>query len=354
MSISRRGFLLATSSLAAASLAGTRAWARVQPVQPAAPARPVTRQVQPSEARYFEWKKAGGGVHVAFGEGGNTLVMLGKDESLLVDTKNCGFGDTLRLEAVALGSPIGLVLNTHHHADHTGGNSVFAKDLPLLAHTKAKARIAANAPRYTAGAKSTVSTMFKSPKLSAKGVRESAMLLSGVLDELNDPAKVGALFEPTRTTEGNETLTVGGRTVELTHVGAGHTDNDLIVFIPEANVLHTGDLLFHRVWPYVDRGAGANTAGWIASLERILTICNGTTVVVPGHGELTDRSGVQGQIEFFKKMRDVAGAAVKDGTSREDFLKRPFEEYKDYGMADFIKPVTLGGLYDEAAGVPAK
>ena len=97
MTISRRDFLLAGSTFAAASLAGSRAWARAQPTQPITPPRPIARQVNPAEVRHFEWKKAAEGVFVAFGEGGNALVMAGKDESLLVDTKNAGFGEQLRL-----------------------------------------------------------------------------------------------------------------------------------------------------------------------------------------------------------------------------------------------------------------
>ncbi len=351
MTISRRDFLLAGSTLAAATLIAPRAWARRQPVlQP-----PTTRQVNPGETRYFDWKKAADGVQVAFGEGGNALVMVGKDGALLIDTKNCGFGETLRKEGVSFGSLMALVINTHHHADHTGGNCAFTGDVAVLAHTKAKPRIAANVPRYISGAKSTVSTLFKSNKLSARGVRESAMKLAGTLDELKDPQKVAALFEPTKTTEGNETLTVGGKKVELTHVGPGHTDNDLIVFLPEANVLHTGDLVFHKWWPYIDRAGGADTAGWIRSCEKILTLCNDKTVVVPGHGDITDKSGVQGQIDFFKKMRDAAAKAVKDGVTRDAFIAMPFEDYKGFAEAsNFIRPVTLGGLYDEAAGTPAQ
>jgi glyoxylase-like metal-dependent hydrolase (beta-lactamase superfamily II) len=332
MTVSRRDFLLAGSALAASTLTAGRLWARAgQPFQQPS----TTRQVNPSEVRYFEWKKAADRAHVAFGEGGNSLVVLGKDGAVLVDTKNAGFGETLRNEAAALGSPLALVINTHHHADHTGGNSEYTRDLPVLAHTKAKPRIAANTERYVAGAKGTVSAMFKNPKLSAKGVRDAAMKLAGRLDETKDPAKLAALFEPTRTTDGNEKISAGGLDIELTHVGAGHTDNDLILFFPALNLLHTGDLVFNRWWPYVDRGAGANSDGWIRSCEKILAICNDKTVVVPGHGEITDRAGVQAQIDFFRKVRDAAAKAVAGKVSRDDFIKQPFDDFKAFsGLPD--------------------
>ncbi len=356
MSISRRDFLLAGSALAGAALAVPRVLARQQPPLTPRPPQPGgPRQVTPADVRYFEWKKVGEGAHAAFGEGGNALAVVGPRETLLIDTKNTGFGDTLRTEAVTFGSLVGLVINTHHHGDHTGGNCAFTKDVPVLAHEKCKARIAGNVERYVNGAKNTVRTMYQSKKLSARAVRDSAMLLAGTLDELKDPAKVAALFEPTKTTAGNETLTLDGRKIELVHVGAGHTDNDLIVFLPDANVLHTGDLVFHNWWPYIDRGAGADTAGWIRSCEKIVEMCDDKTVVVPGHGEITDRAGVRKQIEFFTTMRANAAKAVKDGTTREAFLAMTFGEYENFAEASkFIRPTSLGGLYDEAAGTPAE
>ena len=351
MTITRRDFLRTGSTLAAASLIGTRAWARFQPAttqpKPGAPAG--------AAARYFEWKKAADGVHVAFGEGGNALVMLGAGGALLIDCKNAGFGDELRREAASLGAPLAMVINSHHHADHTGGNSAFTADLTVLAHAKAKLRIAGNVDRYASGAKGTVGSATKSSKPGAAAIVEDAKKLTTRIEGLKDQAKVAALFEPTKTTEGNETMTVGGKKVELHHVGAGHTDNDIFVFLPDFNVLHTGDLLFHKWWPYMDRPAGCDSAGWVRSCDKILEVCNDKTVVVPGHGEITDRSGVQGQIDFFKKMRSVAATAVKAGVTKEDFLKQPPpEEYKNYDMASFIQPITLGALYDEAAGAPAK
>jgi len=311
--------------------------------------------VSPDEVRYFQWKPVAESVYAAFGEGGNALAMVGKEQSLLIDTKNAGFGETLRKETVGYGALIGLVINTHHHADHTGGNCAFTKDLAVLAHEKCKPRIAGNVDRYIAGARNTVRTMFESKKISAKGVRDSAMMLAATLDEPGDPARVAALFEPTRTTTGNETLTVDGKKVELAHVGPGHTDNDLIVFLTDANVLHTGDLVFHRWWPYIDRSGGADTAGWIRSCEKILSLCDDTTVVVPGHGDITDKQGVREQIDFFVTMRDAAAKAVKGGVTRDAFIAQPFDDYKDFAEASkFIRPVALGGLYDEAAGTPAK
>ena len=289
---------------------------------------------------YFEWKKVCEGGHAGFGEGGNSLVFVGPKGTLLVDTKNGGFGPALRSDAEGLGSPLAMVINTHHHFDHTGGNNAFTRDVAVLAHRKAKERIGMQPQldRYAAGLKEAMRTLTKSDKPAAKAALASA-------DKLLSAGVKAADFQPTKTTEGNETIEVGGTRVQLVHVGAGHTDNDLIVFLPEKNVLHTGDLCFNKIHPYFDVAAGANSAGWAASCAKIVSMCNEKTVVIPGHGEVGDVSTVKTQIEYLKKVRDAADKAVAAGKTREEFIASEVEPFT-YGQ--MIKPIAFGALYDEA------
>jgi cyclase len=293
-----------------------------------------------TEETYFEWKKIAQGAHAGIGEGGNTLVFVGPKGSLLVDTKNTGFGRALRRDAESLGSPLSMVINTHHHQDHTGGNNAFAKDVTLLAHSKAKGRIASpgQVKQYVGGITGAISRLRTSETAKAKALVADAEAMLKAEPKASD-------FEPTRTTEGNETIEVAGVKVQLVHVGAGHTDNDLIVFLPEQNVLHTGDLVFHRVHPYFDVSAGANSAGWAVSCARIVAMCNDKTVVVPGHGDVGDVSIVKTQIEYLKTVRGAADAAVAAGKSREDFIA---SEVEPYAYGERIKAVAFGALYDEA------
>lgn len=330
MYTTRREFLALAASVGATSL-----FPRL------APARPLLFGAD----TYFEWKKLGDGLFAGLGDGGNSLVVLGDKGSVLVDTKNAGLGATLRREVEGLGSPLALVINTHHHQDHSGGNNAFTKDIPVLAHSKAKARMGtpAQMQQYIGGTRGSITKLRASPHPAAKAALADA---EGMLkSEPKSP-----MFEPTKTTEGNETITAAGLKIELVHVGAGHTDNDLIVYFPEKNLLHTGDVCFNKVHPYFDVGAGANSAGWARSCEKVLSMCNDKTVIIPGHGDLGDSAAVKAQIEYFKAVRGAADKAVAAGKTRDVFIASEVEPFV-YG--ERIKSVAFGAIYDEAVkGTP--
>jgi len=109
-----------------------------------------------ADKTFFQWSKLGERVHFAEGGGGNVLYIPGDGESILIDCKNAGLGDTLKREAEALGPAIATTINTHHHGDHTGGNYAFSDSTELVAYKTAKPRIAAQMERYTNGLRSTV------------------------------------------------------------------------------------------------------------------------------------------------------------------------------------------------------
>ena len=75
-------------------------------------------------------------------------------------------------------------------------------------------------------------------------------------------------FAPTTLFAADHDLDVGGVKVQLRHLGAGHTDNDIIAFLPDRNVIHTGDLLFRKVYPYMDIGGGATPQVDLKSRRR--------------------------------------------------------------------------------------
>jgi glyoxylase-like metal-dependent hydrolase (beta-lactamase superfamily II) len=264
-----------------------------------------------------------------------------------------GYGPVIRRGIESRGLKISTVINTHHHYDHTGGNNAFIGDgtIAVLAHAKALPRILGNVDRYTSGAAGAVRDFEKVATDEGKAAAADAKtLIEKAADLSND--NIAAMFRPTADVGNASSTKFGSVMVSLTHVGAGHTDNDLLVFLPELNVLHTGDLLFNKVWPFVDRAGGCDTKGWITSLERAFNMCSKKTMVIPGHGDITDREAITRQIAFFKDMREQAAKAVAAGTPRDEFLKIQPDAYKDYALADWIKPITLGGLWDEAKGVP--
>lgn len=339
MNLSRREFV-ALSSVAAVGLASTgpRSLAGLVPL------RSTTAWLD--DPTYFEWKPIGAAAWAGIGEGGNTLIVASKGELLLVDTKFAAFAPALRREAEATAKPVDnaklkYVINTHHHGDHTGGNHAFSKDLPIIAQEKAKDRIIAQLESYKKQTRNGVVQIGKSDKPAAKAILEEAGKLADAVDSM----KVEQ-FTPTRTFASDHEFKMGEQKVMLHHYGSGHTDNDAVVHLPALNILAAGDLLFHAMHPYMDVGAGSNSKGWIASCRKAVELCDDKTIVVPGHGVLTDKAGLLKQITYFESVSAAVKQAVDAGKSRADVIKLPLEEFKDYGAGE-RRGMVLGALFDE-------
>jgi cyclase len=307
----------------------------------------------------FAWAEVDGsgarkGAMIGSGDGGNSLLFIKGKAAVLIDTKNAPLGGLVSADAAALGFDVSgkgeaLVINTHHHADHTGGNHGFVGKVPVLAHKKAQERVQKQIESYQRGATAAIR--------QAKGAtdeagKKRAAAIGGLEGAIS--GWTGATFAPTQVLEADrQEVNVGGIALILRHFGSGHTDNDVVVYDPALNVLHTGDLLFHKVWPYFDIPSGANSSGWVNSLTRTLEMCDKDTIIVPGHGAVTDRGAIRALIELFLSQSQRARDAVKKGQSREEFIKVATPEYADYAAADWIRPITLGGLYDEAKALKA-
>jgi len=112
--------------------------------------------------------------------------------------------------------------------------------------------------------------------------------------------------------------------------------------------VHTGDLLFHGRHPFVDRSSGATTTGWQESLRRVLTLCDASTVVVPGHGPLGTRDAIQAQIDYFDRIRAHVQGMVKTGTTRQAVA-----ESKPAGLERYegSPAIALVAVFEELTGV---
>lgn len=307
-------------------------------------------------ATFFEWKEVAPGLFAGTGRtgdnmqvvSGNMLVVKGKEGTALVDTGQAILGLTIRREAALLGVPLLEVFNTHHHFDHAGGNHAFTGDTKVLGHPKCKERLLAGGRQMVAALDQRISALEALQIEGAKEAAADAKKFKEGLAGLKQDA-----FAPTGVIEKDQELTVAGMKADVMHIGAGHTDNDLVFHFREANVVVTGDLVFNGLHPYFDVGAGANSAGWIRSLEKIESLCNEKTVVVPGHGAVSDRTLVKTQIAYFKGAVESAKKAVADGVSKQDFAKAGMPGYEGYGLK-VAQGLVLNAVYDEAAKAAGK
>ena len=272
MQCTRRNFLK-TSGLATAASLGP--WAAI--LDPRAAKADYTMQEIRNNVGFFTER------------GGTIGWMINKEGIVVVDSQ---FPDqaTHLIEAIKAKSErqIDLLLNTHHHGDHSGGNIAF-KGLvqQIVAHENSKA----NQERVAKARKQEDQQLY-----------------------------------PTATFKKYWSRNVGGETVTMMYFGPGHTNGDSVIQFENANVVHMGDLMFNRRFPYIDRSAGANIKNWISILEEVSTTFDDETIYIFGHA--FDPVKITGTKDDLLKMRDYFTALLdfvikemKEGKSKEEIAK---------------------------------
>jgi len=301
---------------------------------------------------FFDWRELAPGMHAALNRtgddmtlvGGNAVLAAGEGGALLIDTKQCVLGPALRREAQGLSPAIAQVINTHHHFDHAGGNPSFGPEIPITMHGKCWERLQnagqANLAQFDAKIKALAeSKLPECDAAAADAEKFKARIPSLPANAWADEKRVGRL-------SANAMMDVAGQKVEILHVGAGHTDNDLFIFFRKHNILVTGDLVFSGLNVYFDQQGGANSAGWLRSLRAMEKLCTDKTIVVPGHGDVGTVAAIRAQIEYFEKHIAAVEKAIAAKKSRDEVAAMTLPEFKDRPLA-FALPMLMGGLYDE-------
>ena len=250
------------------------------------------------------------------------------DQSLLVDTLFDLRLTAEMLEAMRRVSPaasrIGTVVNTHGNGDHCYGNALVA-DAEIIGTPGCVADLreappsrnrrllrAAAALRSLGAAGRGLGWVLRGAGISrvAQLVEAGPMALS--LFEAFDFAHIDLVL-PGRVFQGELTLTVGSKRVQLIEMGPAHTRGDAVVWVPESRTLFAGDLLFKDAHPVIWQGPVAN---WIAACRRLLEMDIET--VVPGHGPLTDKSGLREMLHYLETLTREARGRFDAGLSAEE------------------------------------
>lgn len=208
-------------------------------------------------------------------KGGTIMFHLSPDGITVIDAQFPDSAAHLITELKKKNIPVRLLINTHHHADHTSGNIAF-KDLTnrVLAHENSLA----NQRRVAAGQK--------------------------------DPQ---VQYFPNQTFKELWSEKSGKETISLHYYGAAHTNGDAVIHLEKNNIAHVGDLVFNRRHPYIDRSAGANIQSWIDVLENIKKRYNDKTTFVCGHSNNGfDVVGNKEMIKDFQSYLINALAFVKE------------------------------------------
>jgi glyoxylase-like metal-dependent hydrolase (beta-lactamase superfamily II) len=306
---------------------------------------------------------------------GNTLVVIGRDAVLVVDT-----GQFAELAARMIADirkrtdrPVRWVVNTHWHGDHLLGNAAFVDAFPgvsIVNHVETRrlsdksyegfaAKAAKEFPQYVTDMRAAV----------ARGTRKSGALLTAEdkeyyarqADEIEAflrqlPAmryvRADAMFDRELRVD------LGGREVRILHLGRGNTGGDTVVLVPDAKVVAAGDLVVYPT-PY---SFGSWLAEWPDTLAQVEAL--GATSIVHGHGPvLRDHAYIHTVAALVRETRRQVGVLVKEGLSLEETRKRvTLDDYRKTLAADdywrrrafdefFLQP-AVEQAYKEAKGQP--
>jgi len=131
----------------------------------------------------------------------------------------------------------------------------------------------------------------------------------------------------------------GGQTFEIRHIPPAHTSGDAVVYCPEADVLHAGDLYFNGLYPFIDVHNGGGIDGMIAAVESLIILCGPDTKVVPGHGPLSDRDGLGAYLRMLKGTRAEVARQMKGGKDLAAVAAAgPTAEWDGVWGDGFLKP----------------
>lgn len=249
----------------------------------------------------------------------NVLVVAGPDRLLLVDGIWAeAVGELLTTVRTRSTLPIGDLVLTHWHPDHSQGNAVLrAEGITIWAHENAQQRMRTGNP-----------------------------IAYFALDIPAYPAD--ALADRTLATA--HTLTVGQEPVHLIPLPPAHTDGDVVVHLPRANVIHVGDLQLAGMYPFVELSSGGDVDGLIAAFDQVLALADENTVIVPGHGPVGRRADLQEYRNLLATVWERVKEHAGQGKSLEEVVAlRPAAEFDARWSSPLIPTDRFVGILYEAA-----
>jgi cyclase len=221
------------------------------------------------------------------GDGGNVGVYVTSEGVILIDDKYDQDHDGI-LAAVkqVTPQPVKYVISTHYHADHSGGN----------------------AKMFSSGAE----------------IISTANSRKNIVEKKQSNAPPGMM--PARIVFTDETsVFLGGKEVRAHYYGRGHTNGDAVIYFPALRTLHTGDLMAGTT-PLVDYSGGGSVVEWTKTLDAAMQLDFDT--VIPGHGPVTNKAGLQAYRDNIVKMRDRVTEQIRSGKTQAEIAKFMETEYQ--------------------------
>ncbi len=252
-------------------------------------------------------------IYMLVGAGGNIGVSIGDDGVFLVDDQFAPLSEKILAVIKTLSNqPIKFLANTHHHGDHTGGNTNMAKEGAIIvAHDNVRVRL-------------------KQPRRDGSTLAKEAL--------------------PTLTFNDTMSLYINGEQVLIFHVDNAHTDSDALLYFTKSNVLHTGDTYFRGRYPFIDLNSGGSVNGYINAAKKAMMLIDDTTKIIPGHGKLSTKTEYSSFLTMLETLKTASEKEIAKGVTKDAFIANTnlTKTYDDLGFGSgFINGERFRGiLYD--------
>lgn len=233
----------------------------------------------------------GDGIYMLQGRGGNVGVLAGDDGVFVIDSQYAEMAPGIlnAINEIAGDKPRYLV-NTHWHGDHTGGNAAIGSTgTTIIAHQGVRDRVTVDVTRDFFGRETTT------------------------------PAAPPEAW-PVITFNDQMTLYLNGQTVRLIHTPNAHTDGDTFIMFEEANIIHTGDLMFNGMFPFVDITSGGTFEGFINATKTMTMMSDEETRIIPGHGALATRDDFKQTLAMLGGVIDAVQREIDKGSDLDAVL----------------------------------
>ena len=248
------------------------------------------------------------GTYMLTGSGGNIGLSVGEDCAFIIDDQFAPLTEKIQKAVASVSNlPIKFVLNTHWHGDHTGGNENFGKaGVLIVAHENVRKRMSSE--QFTAA-----------------------------FGRQTPPYPKEAL--PVVTFTDGVTFHLNGEEIQAFHVPPAHTDGDAVVHFRRQNVVHMGDLFFNGIYPFIDRSSGGSVDGMIAASERVLSMIDNQTKIIPGHGPLGGRAQLQSFRDMLEALRNRMQSMIRSGKSLAEIQQaKPTKDFDEHWGKGFMPP----------------
>ncbi len=248
----------------------------------------------------------GGDLRLVTSGGGNIIVLGGTNGSIVIDS---GLADQAAGNAgeIAKAGPLSILVNTHWHFDHTGGNERLAHvGARIMGHENCRVRLATD----------QIMEAF----------------------DRKIPA-APALARPLITFTAETALHLNGDDIRLIPVPPAHTDSDVFVRFEKANLLHAGDLFFQGMYPFIDYSSGGWIGGLVAAAKTLLAMTDAKTRIIPGHGPLATQDNLRMYHAFLEKLHEQLSEFKMAGRTVDEVIAAaPTKEFDEKFGKGFLKP----------------